>query len=199
MGTRSDIIVEGADGKFRRIYCHWDGYLEHNGRILFDHYTTQAKCDALMALGSISSLAAEIGVKHPFERPSSFNYKTNKESVTYLRFVKKYGDMCTAYGRDRGEKDTEAHGGDTLQAVWPAEDTWTEFTYVWRKDAAKWFVCSADAGTQALVDLGDALLGRVVLDANIKVPFAGITLGKHATPIPLAMPTLDVFAKGKGR
>lgn len=70
-----------------------------------------------------------------------------------------------------------------------------EFTYAWRKDPGKWFVCSADAGSQALVDLGDALLGRVNLDANIKVPFAGITLGKHKTPKAPEIPTLDTFAK----
>lgn len=181
MGTRSDIIVECGDDKFRRIYCHWDGYLGHNGKILFDHYTTQEKVEALVALGDLSSLKADIGVKHPFEAPPS----GPKRDV----FEKKYGNMCTAYGRDRKEKMTEIVG-DTLQAVWPAEDTWTEFTYVWRKEG-KWFVCSADAGTQALVDLGDALLGRVDVEAVVKVPFAGITLGKHKKEPLVDMPTLD--------
>jgi hypothetical protein len=190
MGTRSDIIVEGTDGKFRRIYCHWDGYLGGVGRTLFDHYTTQAKCEALAALGSLSSLREEIGVKHPFDSPM-FGTKGHEN------YEKKYGKMCLAYGRDRGETEVDAFVGDTLQAAWPAEDTWTEFTYVWRKDAAKWFVCSADAGTQALVDLGDALLGRIDVDANVKVPFAGITIGKHKKPDAPDVPPLDTFSKGK--
>ncbi len=54
MGTRSDIIVHRADGKWARIYCHWDGFVDHNGTILHEHYTTQEKCDALVALGYIS-------------------------------------------------------------------------------------------------------------------------------------------------
>ncbi len=194
MGTRSDIIVEGGDGKFRRIYCHWDGYLSHNGRILFDHYTTQAKVEALVALGDLSSLKAEVGVKHPFERPT-MHTKTYKLTAAYKAFEAKYGNMTTAYGRDRGEEGTAPKVGDTLQAVWPEEDTWTEFTYVWRKDAGKWFVCSADAGAQALVDLGDALLGRVDVEAVSKVPFAGIVLGKHPKMPLVDMPTLDQIKK----
>lgn len=198
MGTRSDIIVEYSNGKFHRIYCHWDGYLGHNGRILFDHYTTQVKCEALVALGDISSLKAEIGVKHPFENPHRRWIGTGtKDNPKYAAFEAKYGSMCNVYGRDRGEKDTEATVGDTLQAVWPGEDTWTEFTYVWRKEPGKWFVCSADDGTQALVDLGDALLGKVDVGAVSKVPFAGIVLGKHPK-MPLVDTTpLDVIAKGK--
>lgn len=189
MGTRSDIIVEGTDGKFRRIYCHWDGYLEGVGQTLFDHYTTQTKCEKLVALGSLSSLGEEIGVKHSFDRPMA-------GSKAYEAHWEKYGKMCTAYGRDRGETDVDAFVGDTLQATWPAEDTWTEFTYVWRKDAAKWFACSADAGTQALVDLGDAILGRIDVDAAVKVPFLGV-VSKHKKPATPDVPTPDTFSKGK--
>lgn len=180
MGTRSGVIVECADGKFRRVYCHWDGYLSHNGRVLFDHYTTQEKVEALVALGAISSLKAEIGIKHPFEAPPSGPKRDAYE--------KKYSNMTTAYTRDRGEK-TPAQVGGTLQAVWPEEDTWTEFTYVWRKEPGKWFVCSADDGTQALVDLSDALLGRVDVGATVKV--LGGAMGKHKKEPLVDMPTLD--------
>ena len=38
MGTRSTIALEYADGTVHQVYCHWDGYLEHNGRILQEHY-----------------------------------------------------------------------------------------------------------------------------------------------------------------
>ena len=72
MSTRSDIIVQRADGKWHRIYCHSDGYLSHNGQILFDHYNSQAKAESLVQLGDLSLLGPEIGVKHPFEGPSIF-------------------------------------------------------------------------------------------------------------------------------
>lgn len=59
MGTRSYIIQQTTDGKETRyhgIYCHWDGYLENNGRILFEHYNDPEKLKQLIALGDISSL-----------------------------------------------------------------------------------------------------------------------------------------------
>ncbi|HSI42018.1 MAG TPA: hypothetical protein VLA00_15860 [Xanthobacteraceae bacterium] len=169
MGTRSDIIVHRADGTWARIYCHWDGYLEHNGRILFDQYTSQDQAEALVALGSLSKLGPEIGVKHPFDSPRPWTDATDAEHR------RKYGKMCTAYGRDRGEKDVSADVGETLHAVWPPEDTWTEFTYVW--DAGKWWVGDPDEGTQTLIDLGDALLGKKTLKPAVKA--FGMVLGRH--------------------
>ncbi len=176
MGTRSDIIVHRADGTWKRIYCHWDGYLSHNGRILHEHYTTQEKCEALVAPGDLSSLGEEIGVKHPFDGPSLFVGRAAKKNPKYEAYKKKYGNMCKYYGRDRGETDVDSTVGDSLQAVWPEEDTWTEFTYVW--DDGKWWVASADEGSQALKPLKDALEGKVDVNANVKVPFIGV-IGKH--------------------
>lgn len=174
MGTRSDIIVHRADGKWARIYCHWDGYLSHNGRLLFDHYTSQAQAEALVALGDLSSLGSVIGVKHPFDRPSISNKKA------HAAFAKKFGGMCVAYGRDRGETECEARIGDTLQEVWPEEDTWTEFTYVW--DEGKWWAGDPDEGTQTLADLGDLLQGKKTLKPKVKA--FGMILGQHAAHDP---------------
>jgi hypothetical protein len=38
MGTRSTIALEFADGTVEQVYCHWDGYLSNNGKILQAHY-----------------------------------------------------------------------------------------------------------------------------------------------------------------
>lgn len=174
MGTRSDIIVRRADGKWHRIYCHWDGYLEHNGRILFDHYTSQAKADRLVALGDLSSLGPEIGTKHAFDCPHKVG------SPAYDKWNKNYRcAMCTAYGRDRGESDVAGVVGDTIQAVWPDEDCWTEYTYVWHDDGngPRWWVTSPDEGTQTLVDLGQALTGEVTVRASVKA--FGCVIGHH--------------------
>jgi hypothetical protein len=56
MGTRSTIALEFADGTVEQVYCHWDGYLEHNGKILRDHYMNPFKVKKLLALGGFSSL-----------------------------------------------------------------------------------------------------------------------------------------------
>ena len=64
MGTRSRIgVMHGNICK--SVYCHWDGYLEHNGVILQDYYNS-ARANNLVALGDLSSLKATIGEKHAF-------------------------------------------------------------------------------------------------------------------------------------
>ncbi len=175
MSTRSDIIAQRADGKWARIYCHHDGYLEGVGQTLHDHYRTQEKIDALMALGDISSLGEQLGEKHDFDWMMKM-YRADRdfrEDPEYQRLRR----MCNVYGRDRGETGTEARVGDSLSAVWPPEDTWTEFTYVWAD--GRWWVGDPDTGSQDVSLLEDALAGKVALTPLIKTPF-GITLGRHA-------------------
>ena len=60
MGTRSTIALEFADGTVEQVYCHWDGYLEHNGAILAEHYSDPFKVKELLALGGFSSLEATV-------------------------------------------------------------------------------------------------------------------------------------------
>ena len=50
MGTRSRIAIE-KDGKVKSMYCHWDGYLEYNGKMLFDYYNSEEKAEALVNNG----------------------------------------------------------------------------------------------------------------------------------------------------
>lgn len=175
MSTRSDIIAHCKDGKWRRIYCHFDGYLEGVGKTLIEHYGNQVKIEKLMALGDLSILGEKIGVKHPFDGPSF------RDVEKYATFEKRYGKMCRAYGRDRGEKNVEADVFDTLDAAWPSKDTWTEFTYVWDRDTKRWGVAASDASPDKLHDLRDALAGRVTLDAPVIVPFIGV-VGRHPAP-----------------
>jgi len=56
MGTRSTIALEFADGTVQQVYCHWDGYLEHNGQILQNYYMDPFKVRDLIDLGGFSSL-----------------------------------------------------------------------------------------------------------------------------------------------
>lgn len=85
MATRSRIAIENQDGSVDSIYCHWDGYPEHNGAILKEHYRDREKVVQLISLGRISSLAPNVEPSgpHSFESPQS--------------------DVVVAYHRDRGE------------------------------------------------------------------------------------------------
>jgi len=88
MATRSNIGILNSDGPVDYIYCHFDGYVEHNGKILNEHYTTENKIHRLMELGDLSVLGPEIGEQQDFND-----------------HVK---GTCLAYGRDRGEDGVEA-------------------------------------------------------------------------------------------
>lgn len=158
MGTRSDIIVHLTDGTWKRIYCHWDGYLSHNGRILQEYYSTQKKAEALVKPGDLSSLAEKCTKPkgHSFDKP-----------------VEGY---CVYYGRDRRETNAEGYTGESLAAVWPPEDTWTEFTYVF--DADEWYVANPDEGSQTAIKLADALAadadGANPIKSYVKAPWGVI-------------------------
>ena len=56
MATRSTIGIKSEDGTVRAIYCHWDGYPEGVGVGLVENYNSKEQAQALIALGSFSSL-----------------------------------------------------------------------------------------------------------------------------------------------
>lgn len=53
MSTHSTISVLCRDGLVRTVYCHQDGYLQHNGRILAEYYNSRDAAEALVAPGNI--------------------------------------------------------------------------------------------------------------------------------------------------
>jgi hypothetical protein len=131
MGTRSRIgVMHGNNVK--SIYCHWDGYLDFNGRILQEHYDS-VKANHLVALGDMSSLRANIGEKHAF---SKFDPVTNIEHREHNE------DWCTFYGRDRGEADTE----------WKVATTFDEFLEQCDLSGAEYYYIMRD-GTWSVGDM----------------------------------------------
>ena len=126
MATRSSIAIKTEDG-IKSIYCHWDGYIDHNGRILRTYYNTADKINQLMELGNLSSLGIEIGDVHPFDR----NYEEPELPLTE--------DWCMAYGRDRGESDQEAKTHKTIDEwVEYRAGSWCEYFYLF--DGKDWIV-----------------------------------------------------------
>lgn len=67
MSTQSTISIETPEG-IRSIYCHYDGYLEHVGSILKEHYDTLEKVNALIDLGAISSLSKDLEMTVAYHR-----------------------------------------------------------------------------------------------------------------------------------
>jgi hypothetical protein len=59
MSTRSNIAYE-EDGVVKVAFFRQDGYLDHTGRMLFDHYNSFEKAKELVELGSYQSIKPEI-------------------------------------------------------------------------------------------------------------------------------------------
>ena len=128
MGTRSMIAIQNPYSKdIRAVYCHWDGYLEHNGAILQKHYAASPKVNNLIALGDISSLKAEIGEKHAFSQ-----FELRAEEVAGYKLLTE--NMCTFYGRDRGE-DAPFKVFKNLSAACD-HYTWSEYFYCFKYSKA---------------------------------------------------------------
>ena len=56
MATRSLIGINLNNGITKIIYCHWDGYPEHNGQLLVNEYTSPSAVFDLLELGDLSTL-----------------------------------------------------------------------------------------------------------------------------------------------
>lgn len=56
MATRSTIGILNSDNTITEIYCHWDGYIAHNGYILNRFYKTEKQVRALINGGAINNL-----------------------------------------------------------------------------------------------------------------------------------------------
>jgi hypothetical protein len=148
MGTRSTIALEFADRTVGQVYCHWDGYLEHNGKILLENYSDPFKLRELIDLGNLSSLKPEIGTKHPFSRFDTIMSMSDSD------YEKAYSNMTTFYGRDRGDEANEA---DYFKSYLDYIDNFQpeEYNYILRRDG-KWYVSMGEMGQEYIL-LDEAL------------------------------------------
>ena len=148
MATRSTIALEFADGTIGQVYCHWDGYLAHNGKMLMEYYSNPFIMRDLIDLGDLSSLRPQIGTKHPFSH-------YDVEDMTLVEYSHLYKDMTTFYGRDRGEVGSEARYYNDIHDYFNKCEH-QEYDYILRNIDGKavWFVCDYDG---AFVTLESAI------------------------------------------
>lgn len=116
MATRSNINVKVGD-KYHVIYCHSNGYVENNGKMLFEHYNSQELAEKLVSGGHLSILDASV------EKPEGHNFNNQVKG------------FCVYYTRDRGDEGCEMSVEDT---IFDAQ----EYLYVW--DGSEWKVSSRD-------------------------------------------------------
>ena len=117
MATRSNIAMKTKEGKIVSVYCHWDGYVANNGKILLENYADVDKIEALVALGSISSLGTVIGEQQDFD-----DRDTQKDEWTLF------------YSRDRGEELSIQEYADIPSWINDME----EYAFLW--NGQEWLV-----------------------------------------------------------
>jgi hypothetical protein len=139
MSTRSKIGILNENGTVTGIYCHWDGYLSNNGKILNESYTDRQKVEELISLGDLSSLDHEIGEKHDFDKAES------------------YRGQCNAFGRDRGEKDCEASTYPGVDAfIKSADNCGAQYVYIFDLEN-KWKMAHTYSQPKVLSDVEQEL------------------------------------------
>ncbi len=121
MATRSRIGIQNADGTITSIYCHYDGYMGHNGKMLLNHYAEEAKVRELISLGDMSSLHEKVSPtsEHSFDNPEE--------------------GVCVFYGRDRREKDVEARTSENIREFLKIGE---EYNYLYR--GGMWYKVKQD-------------------------------------------------------
>ena len=159
MGTRSTIALEFADGTVQQVYCHWDGYLSHNGKILAEHYSDPFKLRDLIDLGGISSLGKSIGKKHPFSPAYNETDPVKKAAVETEYEAAQEAGYTTFYTRDRGEDLRVNKFKDYEDYV--ENHQYEEFEYILRQvdGKATWFV---DCGDGVFTELAKELTKETV-------------------------------------
>ena len=125
MSTNSTIAVQHIDGTVHQIYCHWDGYLEYNGRMLKQCYNTPALAKELVSIGDLSSL----------------NQRINP--IDIHTFVSPEEGVCVYYGRDRGETNTETNVYESFDHYRLRYDR-QEYNYLYVEADEQWYVVYKD-------------------------------------------------------
>ena len=95
MATRSVIATLDENG-IKAIYCHNDGYLSNNGKILDQHYTDEDKVNELLAGGDISSLKDTIEDTIFYMRDRGEIYKEATKLHTEIVLLKYAFEECDA-------------------------------------------------------------------------------------------------------
>ena len=121
MSTRSLIAIAMPKGRYKSVYCHWDGYPKGVGQKLVAHYGSEKLARALIRLGSLSSLREKLsprrGQVHTFNNPLP--------------------DVTIAYGRDRAETDVAPVVSVNFTALAAAAlNSWADYIYVF--DHGQW-------------------------------------------------------------
>ena len=96
MGTRSFIGKMNSDNSITSVYCHFDGYPQHNGKILTTNYITQQQVDCLLTCGDMSVLGPTLD-QCSFYKDMGERYIKAKDYETLEQFIKDGQEVWVEY------------------------------------------------------------------------------------------------------
>lgn len=152
MSCRSNIVMKQKDGIYKSIYCHNDGDLEHNGVLLYYHYSDSIKVELLTSLGDISLLEENVFPD------------TTKEHT----FDNKQDFVTVAYHRDRGEQLRFEVYNSKEKLLDDFSKSDSNYLYLFEDD--KWYFVDKEKGLE-FEPLEDSLLKENLID-NPSVPYS---------------------------
>ena len=129
MATRSAIAIKHGRNTIKSVSCHWDGYPEHNGRILQEYWFTRILINQLIEMGDISSLGATIGKKVEFDATPEYIQNDFEMAISY---------QCVFYNRDRGENTSFRTFKTEAEFVEHYDESGIEYFYLF--DNGVWYV-----------------------------------------------------------
>lgn len=89
MATRSNIGIQYENGSGKMVYCHWDGYIEHNGVILDKFCKTLLDVESLISKGDIRSLNGkndkfEVEYFNSSPKPELENFTNTRDAISKM-------------------------------------------------------------------------------------------------------------------
>ena len=133
MGTRSRIGIELPDHSVVSAYCHWDGYVEGNGKILVQHYLYREDVQELIDGGSMSSLRT----RGTWDHSSPLRDEDGEYICDAAGYLKYENDRepQPLYHSERGDGEEPTHtsfdefvsgnlGGEEYAYLYNLDDNW---------------------------------------------------------------------------
>lgn len=141
MSTRSAIGYMAINGDIHAVYCHFDGYLAHNGSILDKNYREINKIKKIVKTGDLSILREEICPhNNPINKPTNIECEIN--------------NWCVFYDNDRVMPRLFSSPESLIEYFSRAG---CDFIYLYGEKEKDWIFCEVNTLTQDWKNLTESL------------------------------------------
>jgi hypothetical protein len=133
MSTRSTISYKDKEGNYRSVYCHWDGYTDHVGKVLVQNYNTYEKIEELCSYGDMSILDLSVEDCVFYSRDKGEVFRLPKKSIDlkqldniseeYLYVFEDGKWNCWCYGDREDLSQYEAKDSELLEKIKQLENS----------------------------------------------------------------------------